>query len=168
MPSTAPLTDLPPAIGVHLIAALLAIGLGPVAIYRRRRDLWHKSVGYIWVMSMTLTAISAFWIAADVLPLVAAFGPIHLLSVWVLYQLARALSEARGGHIARHSVRMHGLYWTGLMGAGLLTLLPGRTLNRAIFPQMPELAYGVIAGGMVLWVLVIWRQRRVCRSTRNT
>jgi len=39
---------------------------------------------------------------------------------------------------------MRGLYWQGLMVAGLFTLLPYRVLNRVLFPGTPELGYGVI------------------------
>lgn len=154
------LSDLPPAIALHLVAALLALGLGPVAIYRRRRDRLHKVAGYAWVSSMAVLAGGSFWIEAGILPLLAGFGPIHLLSVFVLVVLARGVAAARRGDIRRHRAEMHSLYWTGLWVAGLFTLLPGRILNRLVFADVPEAGYVAILtlGAGVVWVILRdWR-----------
>ena len=47
-----------PHIQIHAATAFLAILLGPIAIYRRRRDRIHKITGYIWVTTMAIAAIS--------------------------------------------------------------------------------------------------------------
>lgn len=44
---------------------------------------------------------------------------------------------------------MLGLYWYGVLTAGIFTLLPGRALNEAFFPQAPWLGYLAIASGAV-------------------
>ena len=152
--SFTPLLTLPPAVAVHLAAALAAIALGPVALYRRRRDRAHKMVGYTWVTAMLLTATSSFALSADILPLGAGFGPIHLLSLWVLWQLWRGVMAALAGNAQRHRGIMGGLYWTGLMVAGVFTLLPGRVLNRVLFPDLPEAGFVAIAlgAGALVWV----------------
>ncbi len=160
----APLADLPLAIHLHLWPALLALGLGPFALYRRRRDALHKVAGYTWVTAMALVAASAFWLEAAVLPLAFGFGPIHALSVVVLHGLARGVLAARSGDIAAHEGWMRGLYWQALIIAGMFTLLPGRTLNTLLFPGQPSaglVAIGVIAGGLALrW----WAGRRATRA----
>lgn len=155
------LQTLPADVAVHLVAAVCAIALGPVALYRRRRDVWHKITGYAWVTAMAVTAGSALWLHAQVLPIIAGFGPIHLLSIWVLYILYRGVQAARLGKIADHQSQMRGLYWTGLIVTGLLTFLPGRTLNRVFFPQTPELAYLLIASGVGLIGIVVMRRAAV-------
>ena len=140
----AALSDLPLALHLHLWAALVALLLGPIALYRRRRDIWHRVAGYCWVAVMALAAASAFWLEAAVLPLAGGFGAIHLLSLVVLHGLWRGVSAARAGDAAAHASWMRGLYWQALIVAGALTLLPGRTLNRLFFPETPAAGFLVI------------------------
>lgn len=155
----ADLAGLPTALHLHLWPALLALVLGPVALNRRRRDIWHKVAGYLWVGAMALTAASAFWLEAAILPLAFGLGPIHALSVLVLYGLWRGVSAARAGDIAAHSGWMRGLYWQALIVAGSFTLLPGRTLSTLVFQDRPGLGVVVIVtiGAGVL--LQVWRRR---------
>jgi uncharacterized membrane protein len=146
------LTDLPPVLQLHLWPAILALGLGPVALYRRRRDIWHKVAGYTWVSAMALVAGGSFWLEAAVLPIAYGYGPIHLLSIVVLVGLWRGVAAARAGDIARHRAEMRGLYWHALAIAGLFTLLPGRLLNAVFFGPRPELGYvaiGLIGAALV-------------------
>ncbi|PWK61187.1 DUF2306 domain-containing protein [Roseicyclus mahoneyensis] len=154
------LAALPTALHLHLWPALLALLLGPVALTRRRRDVRHKVAGYIWVTAMALTAASAFWLEAAILPLAFGFGPIHALSVLVLYGLWRGVSAARAGDVAAHSGWMRGLYWQALIVAGTFTLLPGRTLNTLIFGDRPSLGAVVIVGIALAIALRIVRGRR--------
>ncbi|NKX44414.1 DUF2306 domain-containing protein [Roseicyclus persicicus] len=156
----APLADMPLALHLHLWPALLALGLGPVALYRRRCDAWHKAAGYAWVAVMALVAGSAFWLQAGVLPVAFGFGPIHLLSLVVLHGLWRGVAAARAGDVVAHRGWMRGLYWQALILAGILTLLPGRTLNAVLFPGHPwagVLAIAAVAAGLALRG---WRGRR--------
>jgi uncharacterized membrane protein len=146
------LTDLPPVLQLHLWPAVLALCLGPVALYRRRRDIWHKLAGYVWVCAMALVAGGSFWLEAAVLPIAFGYGPIHLLSLVVLVGLWRGVAAARAGDIARHRAEMRGLYWHALAIAGLFTLLPGRLLNAALFGAQPELGY--VAIGLIGTALV--------------
>ena len=147
------LAALPLAVHLHLWPALGALVLGPVALNRRRRDIWHKGAGYLWVGLMALTAASAFWIEAAVLPIGYGFGPIHALSVLVLYGVWRGVFAARAGDVAAHSGWMRGLYWQALIIAGTFTLFPGRTLNTLLFPDRPMLGVLVICGvGLVLGI----------------
>lgn len=152
---------LPPAVTLHLAAALIAISAGPIAIFRRRRDRWHRGVGYLWVAAMVLVAASSFAIPAAILPVAGGFGVIHLLSLWVFWTLWWAVRDARDGRIAAHRARMAGLYWQGLTVAGALTLLPGRLLNDALFGLRPELGFwaaALLAAGL-LWVNLQGRER---------
>lgn len=150
MPDT--LTQLPPVLQLHLWPAILALGLGPVALYRRRRDVWHKVAGYAWVGAMALVAGGSFWLEAGVLPIAFGYGPIHLLSIVVLVGLWRGVAAARAGEIGRHRAQMRALYWHALAIAGLFTLLPGRLLNAALFGARPELGY--VAIGLIGTALV--------------
>ncbi len=154
-----PLTDAPVDIQIHILAALIAAGLGPVAIYRRRRDRAHRIIGRIWVTSMAILAATGLMIPAVVLPLIGPFGPIHLLSFWVIWTLWRGVSAIRRGDRTTHAYEMRSLYWQGLAIAGLLALLPGRRLNAMIFGEAETTAYWVIG---VIGALAIgaWAFRR--------
>jgi uncharacterized membrane protein len=163
----APLADLPFAVHLHLWSALVALGLGPVAIYRRRRDIWHKSAGYVWVVAMVVVAASAFWIEGSILPVAGGFGAIHALSLVVLFSLWRGVGAVRAGDHAAHAVWMRSLYRQALILAGTFTLLPGRTLNQLLFPENPRL--GVIAIALICLTLAIVRLRagRLRRTVRG-
>lgn len=152
---------------LHLRAAILAIVLGPVALYRRRRDVWHRIAGYTRVGAMALVAGGSFWLEPEVLPIAFGFGAIHLLSVIVLVGLLRGAAAARAGDAESHSAWMRGLYWHSLIVAGTLTLLPGRTLNTLLFPGTPQaglVAIAVIAGALLSgWRVLQLRTRHRSR-----
>jgi uncharacterized membrane protein len=162
--TAADLAALPLAVHLHLWPALGALVLGPFALNRRRRDIWHKGAGYLWVGLMALTATSAFWIEAAVLPIGLGLGPIHALSVLVLYGLWRGVLAARAGDVAAHSGWMRALYWQALIIAGSFTLLPGRTLNMLLFPERPMLGVVVILGVGVGLAMRFLRLRSVRRA----
>jgi uncharacterized membrane protein len=52
----------PIQIKFHIICALYALIIGPVAIFRNRRDKLHRWLGYSWVVALALTALSSFFI----------------------------------------------------------------------------------------------------------
>ena len=79
------MSQITPLVAIHLTAALGAVATGPVALWARKgatqRPRLHRAFGYAWVTLMTITAISAIFIPAQVAPLVAGMGPIHALSL---------------------------------------------------------------------------------------
>jgi hypothetical protein len=54
---------------------------------------------------------------------------------------------------------MRGLYWQALGIAGLFTLMPGRAINRALFPATPDAGWIVIAAGGA-GLLAVWLRGR--------
>ena len=146
-----PFLSAPPLIQVHALAALLALTLGPVALYRTRRDLWHRLTGRVWVAAMGAAALSGLAIPSTVLPVAFGLGPIHLLSVLALVSLWRGVAAIRRGQIARHRAFMRSLYWNAIGIAGLFTLLPGRLMNEVLFPGLPMAGLAVVGtGGLAL------------------
>ncbi len=141
-----PFLTAPVHIQIHAIAAMLAIGLGPVVLYRQRRDRVHKWLGRTWVGAMVLTALSSFLIWN--FGLIGPFSPIHLLAILTLWSLWQGAGYIRGGNVAAHSAVFRGLYWRGLCVAGLLNFLPGRTMNRSLLTEAPDAGYIVIALGL--------------------
>ena len=128
-------------IQLHASSALLALALGPVAIYRKRRDLLHKTVGYVWIISMLAVGTSSFWIHS--FGVIGPFSPIHLLAVWTIYVVIRSIQLARLGKIRAHSDMLRHLYWGGLWVAFAFNFLPNRMSNRIVFGQ-EEASVGAI------------------------
>ncbi|MFZ7089500.1 DUF2306 domain-containing protein [Primorskyibacter sp. 2E233] len=162
----APLLSAPVHIQIHAFAAMIALGLGPAVIYRRRRDTLHKVAGYIWVGAMVLTALSSFSIRS--FALVGPFSPIHLLALLTLWSTWLGMRHAVAGRIRAHEQVMQGLYWRGLCVAALFNFLPGRVVNRIFFAQAAELGYVVIALGGIALVAQYWRGRRLSRRVART
>ena len=150
-----PLLTAPLIVQAHVGAALAALILGPCAMARRSRDVWHRRLGYLWVSAMGLTALSSFAIreARQIGP----FSVIHLLSAFTLWHLWRGVSHARAGRIAAHRGTMLGLYVYGIGVAGLFTLLPERRMSLSLFPGAPWAGF---AGAALLLGLATIRLAR--------
>jgi len=116
------------AISIHFFAALWAIVAGTSQLLTRKGTRLHKVVGWSWMVSMVVVAISSFWLTGfmDVL---WGSSPIHLLSIWVLFCVASSIYSARVGNIKSHKAFAVGAFF-GVIGAGLGALAPGRLLNQ--------------------------------------
>lgn len=125
----APLLAAPPMLQAHLAAATIALCLTPVMWLRRKGTRSHRFLGWIWVVVMTVVALTSFWISEL---RAGHFSPIHLLAVVTLIGLPAAIYYRRRGNIAGHRRAMMQLTF-GLVGAGLFTILPARLLGRVFF-----------------------------------
>ena len=143
--SLEPLLSAPLPIQIHAASAMAAIVLGPLPLYRQRRDMVHKVVGYMWVVAMAWAAFSSFFIYS--FAIIGPFSPLHGLAILALWSLWRGISYARADNIPAHRATFRSLYWTGLMIAGLANFLPNRRINEAVFNGHDELGYIVIAVG---------------------
>ena len=54
-----PYLDASLIVQVHVIAAAMALFIGPFVLWRKRRDRLHKVLGYIWVLSFGFAAFIA-------------------------------------------------------------------------------------------------------------
>ncbi len=126
-----PLLNAPPMIQIHVAGALLSLLVGPFALFRRSRDIWHRRLGYLWVVAMAVTALSSFWINS--MQVIGPFGPVHILSGFVLWSLYEGIGQARKGQIAAHQATMQGLYVYAICITGLFTLTPGRRMGEVVF-----------------------------------
>jgi uncharacterized membrane protein len=155
-----PLLAAPFAVQLHVAFALVALPVGPFALFRRRRDALHKALGYLWAAAMVGLALSGLWIESAA-PVLGPFGPIHLLSFSALWGVAYGLWQIRKRNMAAHRAAMQSV-WFGAMGlAGVFTLLPGRVMNRVVFGDRPEVGLWVvvigIAGLIAAWLW--WRRQ---------
>jgi len=120
-----PLLAAPLAIQLHAIAALSLIPLTALQFWRPKRGPGHRMLGWTWVVLMTVTAVSSFWIHGP-------FSPIHILSIVTLANLYLGIRARRQGRIIAHRSHMIGIA-AGWAGAGLFTLLPGRIMGQVVF-----------------------------------
>ena len=127
----APLLNASPVIQVHAFAAMAAFGLGIVQLAAPKGTLPHRTIGWFWVVLLAVIAISSFWIHE--LRIVGPFSPIHLLSVFTLMMLPRAVMAARRHNVTKHRGAMRGIFFGALVVAGLFTLLPGRIMHAVVF-----------------------------------
>jgi uncharacterized membrane protein len=141
--SLEPLLNVSPVIQIHAAAAILALLVGALVLFRRKGDATHRFWGKLWVGSMAVTAISSFFIWT--IRLVGPFSPIHLLSLLTLFLLYRGVSYARRHQIKLHMRMMQGTYVAALVIAGLFTFYPGRIINKVVF--------GPHGAGAAQWLL---------------
>ncbi|KPP93812.1 MAG: putative membrane protein [Rhodobacteraceae bacterium HLUCCA08] len=151
-----PILAAPLLVQVHIAAAVPALLLGPVALFRRRRDRLHRIVGRAWVIAILALALTGL-ILPGRFAVVGPFGPIHLFAPLAIWGVVDGVRLIRRGDVAGHRRAMRSV-WFGAVGvASLVTLLPGRTLNRALFGEATEVAWIVIALGLVALV-ALWRR----------
>jgi len=121
-------TPATPVVLVHLIAALIALGVGGTVFLRRKGTVTHVWFGRIWAVLMMVVALSSFAITgAD-----GKYSWIHGLSAYVTIAVPFAVYSAVRGRIAAHRRLMFGLYIGGLVVAGPFALHPGRLLGHAV------------------------------------
>jgi uncharacterized membrane protein len=127
---------LSPAIQVHLVAALAALALGPVALLARKGSPAHRGAGLAWVALMALAALSSLFIRDFGLPNVAGYTPIHLLTVATAAGLVAGLWALARRRIRAHRRAMWSTYVGGCLVAGAFALLPERVLGRWLWAQV--------------------------------
>lgn len=149
------------AIQIHVAAVVPAAVLGAYLLLRPKGTPRHRLLGKIWLGLMVVTALSSFFIHQ--INMFYGFSPIHLVSVYVLFGCWGAVVNARNHNIEAHKRIVRGLYFGGIVGAGLFTFIPGRIMNEVAFSG-DEIAPLVVVAGIaivLLWRLSkeIWRRR---------
>ena len=110
---------------IHLTAVVPAVVIGAAQMLRPKGTRPHRVLGWVWVVSMVVAAVSSFWIME--IRRGAGWSVIHLLSAWVLIALTLAIWHIRRGNVRAHRRFMIGTL-LGLAGAGVGALMPGRFL----------------------------------------
>jgi uncharacterized membrane protein len=119
---------LPVAIHLATIVPALAIGLWQLAAPKGTRP--HRFLGWAWILAMAITAVTSFWITG--INSGGRWSAIHLLSVFVLFNLAASLWFIRRGNVRAHQKFMVGTM-LGVVGAGIGAVMPGRFLAQLLF-----------------------------------
>ncbi|MGD9979155.1 MAG: DUF2306 domain-containing protein [Hyphomonadaceae bacterium] len=115
---------------LHVYAALTALAIGTVILFRRKGSGFHKTLGWAWVLAMGTTAISSLFIMEVNR---GFFSFIHLLSGWTIIALPMAIFAIRNRKVDAHRRAMTGMFVGGLLVAGLLSFIPGRVMFEMFF-----------------------------------
>ena len=115
-------------IWVHLVTALLALGLGIANLGLTKGTSRHRSTGWLWIVTMLFVTLSSFGIRElnD-----GKFSWIHGLSVWTLFSLFAAVYSIRRSWIRVHAGFMVGTM-VGVLVAGAFALVPGRFISTVL------------------------------------
>ena len=136
--SLQPILDAPLAIQLHVITVVPAFVLGTwLLFFSTKGSRHHRLAGKVYLTLMVLTSLAAICVRSfssvslGVGPL--KLGVIHLFVPLTLNGVWTTLAALRAGDIERHRRSMRGLYFGGLIIAGLLTFMPGRIMYRIFF-----------------------------------
>lgn len=128
--SLGPLWQAGLAVQVHALAAILAFGLGAAQLSLPMGTLPHRLMDWLWVSTMAVASITAFWIHE--LRVWGPWSPIHILAIITLASLPGAVYAARSRRVRVHSRTMITLFLLALVITGFFTLLPGRIMHQVL------------------------------------
>ena len=120
----------PPEVWVHIVTIAVALALTPVMMLRRRGDVRHRRLGWIWVTAMILSALITFGIRHVN---GGNFSFIHILSAWTLIQVPVIAWTARTHNVARHRRGVRAMVLGALLIAGFFTFPFNRLLGHWLF-----------------------------------
>lgn len=125
-----PLLRSPWVLKAHVIGAIASFALGSVLLLGAKGRQMHRMLGYGWVATMSVTAISSFFLVglngSD-------FSFIHAISAWTVIVLPMGVAAARRHDIKAHRKHMTGMFVGGMAIAGLFSFLPGRMMWSIFF-----------------------------------
>ena len=124
------LAGAPAPIKIHLATVTAALALATFQMIGAKGRTTHRVIGWVLAVLLLVTAVTSLFIHD---PRGGWFNPFQVFSVWTLFAVPVALLAARSHNVRRHAYMMSGLYFGGMIFAGLLTLLPGRLLWRVFF-----------------------------------
>jgi uncharacterized membrane protein len=118
------------ALAVHLATVIPAIPLGAYVLLTKKGGKRHKTLGYIWLSLMLVTAIATIFIrnVND-----GAFSWIHLFTLLTFTAIPRAILSARRRDFAAHRRHLLQFFGGALLIAGAFTFTPGRTMWQWVF-----------------------------------
>jgi uncharacterized membrane protein len=133
----------------HVVAALFVLAIGPLQIFRRRRDRIHRTMGLLWVAAMYYVCVSSFWIVSE-----GHFTWLHGLSAFTFLTVTLGLIGAIRRNIASHRGNMVGSYIGIAVAFAFAVGAPGRAIPRLLAEDAPTVVY--VAGLVVLSVAVVF------------
>jgi uncharacterized membrane protein len=120
----------PPVVWAHILTILVALGLTPFMLLRKRGDLPHRALGWVWAGALFLTAAISFEVRV-INP--GGFSLIHLLSLLTVIQVPLIVYYARRHQWKRHRSAVRGMVTGALLVAGFFTFPFGRMMGTWLF-----------------------------------
>ncbi len=121
---------IPMSVWVHLATLGIVLAITPLMMWRRRGDKMHHWLGWVWAVSMFVTAL----ISLDIrLINRGGLSYIHILSAIVIIGVPVLLLAARRHDIARHRGQARGFVIGALLVAGFFTFPFNRLLGQWLF-----------------------------------
>lgn len=108
---------------VHATAAFLVLLLGPVTMFRPRRDALHRALGRTWVLLMYVTCLSSFFFGLE-----DGLGALHGLSAFTAIMVTLGVINIRRGRVSSHRATMVGSFAGTLIAFGFAALVPNRLI----------------------------------------
>ena len=115
-------------IWLHLMATLLALGLGTANLALAKGTPRHKIFGWAWIVAMLFVTLSSFAVRElnD-----GALSWLHGLTIWTLFCMFVAIVSIRTGRVRTHAGFMIGTM-IGVIVAGGIALMPGRFIGHVL------------------------------------
>jgi uncharacterized membrane protein len=146
-----------PLLATHVVAALMALVLGPVNLFRRRRDRTHRILGLTWAASMYYVCLSSFGIVTD-----GHYSWLHGLSAFTVVTVSLGILAAVRGNIRAHVMNMAGSYLGLLVAFLFAATVPSRAIPRLLVSD-PGTAWFVavsVVGAVIALYLTVRPRRR--------
>lgn len=115
-------------IQLHAVCALGALVLGVVQLTAPKGTLPHRTLGYIWVGLMAITAITAIFIQSG-----GTFSWIHIFVPLVLIGIVHLSWRGRKGLTTGHQRIALTLFFGALIIPGAFAFIPGRLMHATLF-----------------------------------
>ena len=135
---------MPIEVQIHLMSALLCLLLGGYLFLGKKGSRQHKILGWIWVISMLIAAVSAGFIHG--LRMIGPFSPIHIFIPITFIGIYQGVTHARGKNTRAHRASMRSLYWGALCIPFAFALAPNRLLAHILdTTQLEWIPMGLMA-----------------------
>lgn len=121
---------IPWQIWVHLLTIGIALAVTPAMMWRKRGDRIHRWLGWVWAISMFVTAILSFDIR---LINRGSFSVIHILSLMTLIGVPVLIISGRRRDLKRHRGQARSFVIGALLVAGFFTFPFNRLLGSWLF-----------------------------------
>lgn len=138
----------PPAVIVHASAAFLVLVLGPINLFRPRRDTLHRYIGRTWVALMYVTCGSSFFFGLE-----NGFTFLHGLSVFTAVSVTIGVWCIVRGNRQGHAANMAGSYIGTLIAFAFAALVPARLIWTTATTDPAALVLFIAA---LLTVAAVW------------
>ena len=120
----------PWSVQIHVAGALAALVIGAVILLLPKGTGFHRALGWSWVASMIIVAVTSVVMIAD---LRGGVNVLHIFTAITVLSLWAGLTGIRRRDVRRHAGSMVGLYVGGLIVAGVFAFIPGRVMWNVFF-----------------------------------